>query len=370
MKDGKYTGLITIVLNYNSLDYSVQLSEYKKLQCVKDKAYNLFYPIKTDIKLKYNNKDLSKFMDQSIGLLFSKKNYVRIKVEKVMAPKGKGKGKNNKLANKSNIKTGNSFEASNIYDNSYTRTAGNERGKSADVRNNYLATENDDHKNYNYEGGNDLFPNKKKNIKNENKSLPPIKKGKGTKDYENDNILYNKINNNNSKNTSQKNSNTTSKVMNKNKTTSEPNLNNNLKNSTKSKNSNNNYNNNLYQNQGDDMFGAGVEDYNEEIAKNPFADDNVNQYEKYNNPGGYDYNNIHESQNKMTPQNQVKPKESQPQPQLQPQPQPQPQNNPVLPKNGVNQVNNMEIPKTYDDYEEVEVEEGEEGGEGGEAAAQ
>ena len=77
----KIPDTVTITLTYNNKDLTFTLKRFNKLSKVKEKAFQLFYPIKSDIKLKYNNKDLSEFLEQSIGLIFENKTRLKIKIE-------------------------------------------------------------------------------------------------------------------------------------------------------------------------------------------------------------------------------------------------------------------------------------------------
>ena len=87
MKNKRIQDFIKIILNYNGKDISISLNTFIKLNIVKQKAYQLFYPIKSDIKLKYNNKDLSYFLDQPIGLLFENKTKIKITIEPIIGTK-------------------------------------------------------------------------------------------------------------------------------------------------------------------------------------------------------------------------------------------------------------------------------------------
>ena len=72
--------IIKFVLNYNNKSLSVDVPKYKKLKYIKEKAYKLFYPIKTDIDIKYNNKSLSSLLEQSIGMIFNNKLFIRLMI--------------------------------------------------------------------------------------------------------------------------------------------------------------------------------------------------------------------------------------------------------------------------------------------------
>ena len=84
MKIKKASDLVKITLSYNNKDISISINNFTKLNKVKEKAYQLFYPIKSDIALKFNNKDLSCFLDQSIGLLFENKSKIKLKIEPII----------------------------------------------------------------------------------------------------------------------------------------------------------------------------------------------------------------------------------------------------------------------------------------------
>ena len=83
----KSSDSITVVLNYNNKNLPIIVKKFNKLYHIKDKSYQLFYPIKTDIKLKYNNKDLSSFLDQSIGLIFENREKVKLQIEPILGSK-------------------------------------------------------------------------------------------------------------------------------------------------------------------------------------------------------------------------------------------------------------------------------------------
>jgi hypothetical protein len=83
-KNKRISDIIIITLNYNNKDISFFTKRFNKLINIKEKAYQLFYPIKSDIKLKYNNKDLSYFLDQSIGLLFENRGKIKLTIEPII----------------------------------------------------------------------------------------------------------------------------------------------------------------------------------------------------------------------------------------------------------------------------------------------
>ena len=87
MKLLKVPDSMTIILSFNNKNLSIIVKRFKQLEYIKEKAYQLFYPIKSDIKLKYNNKDLSSLLDQSIGLIFENKGKVKLEIEAIIGTK-------------------------------------------------------------------------------------------------------------------------------------------------------------------------------------------------------------------------------------------------------------------------------------------
>ena len=87
MKNLSIPDTITVILNYNDKNVSINVKRFKKINYIKEKIYHLFYPIKSDIIIKYNNKDLSCFLDQSIGLIFENRTRVKLLVEQIYGSK-------------------------------------------------------------------------------------------------------------------------------------------------------------------------------------------------------------------------------------------------------------------------------------------
>ena len=71
---------IQIILNYDNGSIVVELKKYKTLEDIKEKVYELFYPVKNKISLYLNNKNLEPLIDQPIGYIFSGKSLVNLKV--------------------------------------------------------------------------------------------------------------------------------------------------------------------------------------------------------------------------------------------------------------------------------------------------
>ena len=95
--------MIKIILNYNNESYSLDIQQYQKLSTVKKKAYKIFFPIKTDIDIKYDNKSMSSNLDKPIGIIFNGKTFIRLDIVSIPGKKLslKLKPKNNN----ENIKT-------------------------------------------------------------------------------------------------------------------------------------------------------------------------------------------------------------------------------------------------------------------------
>ena len=70
--------VIKVVLSYKDEIRTIELPKYAKLKQIKKKAYELFYPIKTEIDIKYNNKTLSSLLEQSLGNIMGNKSFVRL----------------------------------------------------------------------------------------------------------------------------------------------------------------------------------------------------------------------------------------------------------------------------------------------------
>ena len=64
---------IQLILNYESRSVIVEFKKYKTLEDIKEKVYDLFYPIKNKINIYSNNKNLEPLLDQQIGYIFSGK---------------------------------------------------------------------------------------------------------------------------------------------------------------------------------------------------------------------------------------------------------------------------------------------------------
>ena len=71
---------IEITLQYYKMRVTILVPKYKTVNYVKEKAYEVFYPINTDIDLKYKNRILEEFSEQSLGLIMDNRSYAKIKI--------------------------------------------------------------------------------------------------------------------------------------------------------------------------------------------------------------------------------------------------------------------------------------------------
>ena len=106
--------MIKVILNYNNGSYIINIQSFEKLITLKKKVYQLFFPIKTDIDIKYENKSISKKLDTSVGILFKDKKVARLDI--IAIPGRKKSLKIKRKKKNENVKEGqnNSFENQNI----------------------------------------------------------------------------------------------------------------------------------------------------------------------------------------------------------------------------------------------------------------
>ena len=71
---------IKLILNYQGRSIVIELKKYKTLDDIKDKVYDLFYPVKNNISIYLNNKNLEPLVNQPIGYIFSGTSLVNLKV--------------------------------------------------------------------------------------------------------------------------------------------------------------------------------------------------------------------------------------------------------------------------------------------------
>ena len=80
---------IQLILNYEARSVIVEFKKYKTLEDVKEKIYDIFYPIKNQINIYSNNKNLEPLLDQPIGYIFAGKSIVNLKIvdmDKIESP--------------------------------------------------------------------------------------------------------------------------------------------------------------------------------------------------------------------------------------------------------------------------------------------
>jgi len=71
---------IQLILNYEDRSVVIEAKKYRTLEDIKEKVYDLFYPVKTKIFIYSNNKNLEPLLDQPIGYIFSGKAIVNLKI--------------------------------------------------------------------------------------------------------------------------------------------------------------------------------------------------------------------------------------------------------------------------------------------------
>ena len=71
---------IHLILNYHGRSIIVELKKYKTLVHVKQKVFDLFFPVKHNINIYLNNKNLEPLISQPIGYIFSGQSLVNLKV--------------------------------------------------------------------------------------------------------------------------------------------------------------------------------------------------------------------------------------------------------------------------------------------------
>ena len=80
---------IQLILNYETRSVVVEFKKYKTLEDIKEKVYDIFYPVKNKINIYLNNKNLEPLLDQPIGYIFSGKSIVNLKIineDKIESP--------------------------------------------------------------------------------------------------------------------------------------------------------------------------------------------------------------------------------------------------------------------------------------------
>lgn len=83
---------IKIILSYYHNNQTLITPIHKNLSYIKDKIFNIYYPISGEITILYNNKNLNKELDKPLGLLFPGQSMVKldiIKNEKIIFKQNK-----------------------------------------------------------------------------------------------------------------------------------------------------------------------------------------------------------------------------------------------------------------------------------------
>jgi hypothetical protein len=83
-----YIKKIKISLEYNNSPVLLDVEPYRQIKFLKEKAGKIFYPLNFDIRLIYNNRDLSSCENLQIGEYFKNKGVIYIKVMQLL-PLGK-----------------------------------------------------------------------------------------------------------------------------------------------------------------------------------------------------------------------------------------------------------------------------------------
>ena len=71
---------IHLILNYHGRSIVIELKRYKTLVHIKEKVFDFFYPVKNNIHIYSNNKNLESVINQPIGNIFSGKSIVSLKI--------------------------------------------------------------------------------------------------------------------------------------------------------------------------------------------------------------------------------------------------------------------------------------------------
>jgi len=75
---------IKISLEYNGNVVNIECEQYKPIRSLKDKAGKIFYPLNSDTRLVYNNKDLTPYETVALGDFFKNKTNIHIKVFQIV----------------------------------------------------------------------------------------------------------------------------------------------------------------------------------------------------------------------------------------------------------------------------------------------
>ena len=116
---------VKILLIYNGIKKQINVDKNKQLRYLKNKIYQVFYPINSDIYIKYKNIDYSSFLDEKIGFLFLNKSTVKLVISqkneiiKTVINNNKQKQKKNVNNETNNVNSENKINESLIENNRY-----------------------------------------------------------------------------------------------------------------------------------------------------------------------------------------------------------------------------------------------------------
>ena len=71
---------IRCTLEFNGKTFMISVPPYKRISFLKQQAQNFFYPITSEIKLVYQNKDITSHLNNLIGDIFRNKEAIYIRL--------------------------------------------------------------------------------------------------------------------------------------------------------------------------------------------------------------------------------------------------------------------------------------------------
>ena len=72
---------INLILNYRGRSVVVEIKKFKSLVAVKQKIFDIFYPVKHNIRLFYNNRNIEHLITKPLGQIFANQSSVSLKIE-------------------------------------------------------------------------------------------------------------------------------------------------------------------------------------------------------------------------------------------------------------------------------------------------
>ena len=75
---------IKISLEYSGNVVNIECEQYKPIRYLKERAGKIFYPLNSDTRLVYNNKDLTPYESVALGDFFKNKTNIHIKVYQIV----------------------------------------------------------------------------------------------------------------------------------------------------------------------------------------------------------------------------------------------------------------------------------------------